>query len=53
MTMILSNYFNIPSLCFSVVCSITSTTNNDENLYPGKRDGKLSSNIITSFLSLF
>lgn len=52
-TILLSNYFNIPSLCFSAVCNINSFVKTDEKLVIGKKDGKLSNNIITSFLSLF
>ena len=52
-TILLSNYFNIPSLCFSAVCNINSFVKPDEKLVIGKKDGKLSNNIITSFLSLF
>ena len=51
--MILSNYFNIPSLSFSVVCNIIGTIESGEKIYHGKRDTKLSSNLINSFLSLF
>ena len=52
-TILLSNYFNIPSLCFSAVCNVNSFIKNDEKMVIGKKDGKLSNNIITSFLSLF
>jgi hypothetical protein len=52
-TILLSNYFNIPSLCFSAVCNINSLIKNDEKLVIGKKDSTLSNNIITSFLSLF
>ena len=52
-TMILSNYFNIPSLSFSVVCNIIGTIESGEKIYHGKRDTKLSSSLINSFLSLF
>ena len=50
---LLSSYFNIPSLCFSVVCNTDSFISNNQKISTGKKDNKLSNDVVTSFFSLF